>query len=485
MKKASISLSQRIKGSGLYRLYNVKTDGGRGRFCMLVNSIFSGIVGQLSGGVFYSGFLLEYGFDYSSISILLFLPYITTVLYMFSPWILEHFKVRKWILAAAKIAAYAFQILGITILPMLFEKGPDGNIINMAGMKAAFIAIILIYNTINALFSSGYSAWHANFLPDEVRADYFTSSSCINSLFSYATVFVISLITDSVKNTPSYLTVLTMMRYFAFVLAFIDVLILLIPKEYEYPTSVEKAKLSNVFSLPFKNSRFMLTVLLVMLMTFATNIHAGYVDAFIIDKINVPYSLVNGINALYFLFFIIFGTMWKKFIAKMTWFRAFGIASLIEAPTYLIYSFIAPNALVLYTIVRLCQHVMGVVRNTVSASLPYVNLPEADRTNYLSFYNIANNASALISRLCGLLIYKYIGDVHIGITIGERFFGINGAVPFLILCCGLLEAFAATMCIVLFRKVTPENLLAEYDARIAAKKALKAEKAAQKKLKKV
>lgn len=481
MKKASISLSQRIQGSGLYRLYNVRSEGGRGRFCMLMNGIFSGIVGQLSGGVFYSGFLIEYGFDYSSISILLLLPYITTALYMFSPWILEHFKVRKWILAAAKIAVYLFQIIGITLLPMLFEKGPDGKIIDMAGMQAAFIAIILIYNTINALFSSGYTAWHANFLPDDVRADYFTSSSCINSLFSYATVFVLSLITDSVKNTSSYLTVLTAMRFLAFALAILDVAILLIPKEYEYPTSVEKVKLSNVFSLPFKNRRFMLTILIVMFATFASNIHAGYVDAFIIDTINVPYSLVNGINAVYFLFFIIFGTMWKKFIAKMTWFRALGYASLIEAPTYLLYSLISPNALALYTIVRLLQHVCGVIRNTILGSLPYVNLPDSDRTNYLSFYNIANNASAFISRLCGLLIYNHIGNVHIGITIGEKFFGVDGAVPFLILCCGILEACVAAACFALFRKVTPENLLTEYDNRVAAKKARKA----QKKLKKV
>ena len=55
---------------GLRYVYNVKDDRGRGRFCMLMSGIMAGLVGQLSGGLFYTSFLLSYGLDVKDIGIL-------------------------------------------------------------------------------------------------------------------------------------------------------------------------------------------------------------------------------------------------------------------------------------------------------------------------------------------------------------------------------------------------------------------------------
>ena len=63
---------------------------------MLLSSIMAGLVGQLSGSLFYTSFLLMYGLDKSEIGILTFIPYITCLLNIFSPTSLERFKKRKW-----------------------------------------------------------------------------------------------------------------------------------------------------------------------------------------------------------------------------------------------------------------------------------------------------------------------------------------------------------------------------------------------------
>ncbi|MBR0235375.1 MAG: MFS transporter [Clostridia bacterium] len=478
--KARVPLSEKVRGSGLYRVYNPKDEHGRGRLCMLLSGVFGGLAGQFSGDIFYTAFLLSYGFKYSDISILLLVPYITTFLHIFSPAILERFKRRKVILAVARLATHTINILGITLLPLFFAKDADGKIINTAGMTIAFVALIITANAISALFSPGYSAWHANFLTDNVRADYFTSSQCINATV-YVAVFFMSIFADDLEKTnPSaYAPFLTGMRYLAYVLAVIDVIFLLIPKEYEYSKTVEKPNVKDIFTLPFKNKPFLLTIIIVVLVTFATNIHAGYINAFIMNDIGVPKRLISGINALYFLFFIMFGAMWKKFIAKKTWFRALGFSLIIEALSYLLYSFITPGNLVLYTIVRLWQHVMGVVRGTIIATMPYINLPDSDRTNYLAFYTIVNNLGAFISRLVGQAIYENIG--HAGFIIDAfSAIGIHGEVPILILLCAVLESVVAIPCFLWFRKITPKPLLDEYDARRAMKKQLSDEKKAQK-----
>lgn len=219
-------MGNKWKTSTLRYVYNAKDDRGRGRLCMLISGIMSGLVGQLSSGLFYTGFLLGHGIDIVDIAIITFIPYITCFLNIFSPWLLEHFKKRKLILAAGKLLYYFINIVGITLLPELIED-PEARL-------AGFIAIVVVSNSINALFSSGYSAWQANFLPDDVRMDYFTSSGCINSLLSYIIVFCVSIITDRLEGSPDQLIMITMLRWIAFGLAVVDCLIQLIPKEYPY-----------------------------------------------------------------------------------------------------------------------------------------------------------------------------------------------------------------------------------------------------------
>ena len=302
-------------------------------------------------------------------------------------------------------------------------------------------------------------------------------------MLTYIVVFVLSIVADSVKNTPSYLPVLTVMRFVGYALAIIDVILLMIPKEYEYSKTVEKPKIRYIFTLPFKNRRFFMTILVIVFVTLSANIHAGFIDGYVLNVIGIPYSLTNGINALYFAFFIMFGSLWKKFIAKNTWFRALGFALLIEAASYLLYSFIAPGRVALYVVVRLWQHIMGVGRSIMVSSLLYLNLPEADRTNYLSFYTIFNNMAALIARVSGHLIYENVGKSSF-IMGAFSAIGINGEVPILIFMCATLEALASIPCFLWFRKITPDHLLGEYDARRTLIKQMRAEKKAAKLAKK-
>ena len=423
---------------------------------MLANSITSGVLGQMSGGLFYSGFLLLYGFDINEISILLLIPSIAPLLNLLSPSILERFKRRKAVLAITRLIYFTINILCVTLLPSVF--GDD-----FRGMKIALITLIIISNSINALFSSGYSAWHANFLPDNVRADYFTSSSCINSMVTYGVTFGLSLLTDSARAAGSeqYETILLMMRYVAYLLAIIDVIILIVPKEYDYPVSVDKPRFKDVLTLPMKNRRFALTMLILFATYFATNVHTGHMDTYILNEVGVPYSLTNGINALYFLFFIIFGSMWKKFIAKNTWFRALGLSLLIEVPSYVMLAFVnTENYLWLYVITRLYQHVLGVVRGTIVSSLVYVNLPDTDRTNYLALYTIVINAGAFLGKLFGTEFYKLTSGTALHIFSAQL-----TSVPMLFGLVAVFELPTAFLCLALFRKVTPEQLLREYDIR--------------------
>ena len=437
-------LKKRVQASPLRYVYNVKDDLGRGRFCMLLSSVMAGLVGQLSGGLFYTSFLLMYGLDKSRIGILTFIPYITCLLNLFSPILLERFKKRKWILVTSKMAFYTVNIIGITLLPMLVTD-PDSLLL-------WFVVLIIIANAINQLFASGFSAWNANFLPDHVRVDYFNSASCINSAITFAITLAVSAIGDALKGTPQEGTMLIAIRFIAFALAIVDCVIWLVPKEFPYATAA-KTKFSNIFTLPFRNKRFLGTILIAASYTFALNLPNATLNAYILEDVGISYTLCNGINATYFLFFIFFSNMWKKLISRHYWFRAFAIVLLIHAATYYAYSFVTADTVWLYITVRFSQHVLGVATGTIMSSLPYINLPEEDRTNYLSFHTIVANLAAFFSMMLGTVFTGFMGD-RLLMVFGYPF----SSTQILLFACAALQCVVAVFCVIFAKALTPPEI---------------------------
>ena len=408
---------------------------------MLLSSVMAGLVGQLSGGLFYTSFLLMYGLDKSRIGILTFIPYITCLLNIFSPILLERFRKRKWILVASKLLYYAVSIIGITVLPMLVTD-PDMLLL-------WFVILIIAANSINQLFASGFSAWNANFLPDNVRVDYFNSASCINSAITFAVTLIVSAIGDALSGTPQELPMLITIRFIAFALAIVDCVIWLIPKEFPYATKA-KTKLSNIFTLPFKNKRFLGTILIAASYTFALNLPNATLNAYILDDVGISYTLCNGINATYFLFFIFFSNMWKKLISRHYWFRAFAIVLLIHASTYYAYSFVTADTVWLYVTVRFAQHVLGVATGTIMASLPYINLPDEDRTNYLSFHAIVANLAAFFSMMAGTAFTGLMGE-NVLTVFGYPF----SSTQILLFVCAFAQCVVALLCMIFANPLTP------------------------------
>ncbi len=138
---------------------------GQGRARILTSTVLDNVVSLLTTGVFYTSFLLYYGMDKSRIGFLTFIPYITCLLNVFSPSILERFKRRKAILITAKLLQCFINYIGIALLPTLVQ---DQN------ARLAGLAILIILSTaISQLFASGWNAWNANYLENHVRDNYF------------------------------------------------------------------------------------------------------------------------------------------------------------------------------------------------------------------------------------------------------------------------------------------------------------------------
>ena len=131
---------------------------------------------------------------------------------------------------------------------------------------------------------------------------------------------------------------------------------------------------------------------------------------------------------------------------------------LMQSVTYYMYVFVTADTVWLYVVVRLLQHIFGVVMNSIVASLPYVNLPEEDRTNYMSFHTIVSNMAVFLSMMLGTMFTSYMEH-------GSGTWNILGiaftSTQILLFACAAAQCLVAGMTLLLSKKVTPPEVMAQ------------------------
>ena len=420
-------------------------DLARGRLCMLTQSIMCNISANLTGGAFYTGFLLGNDIDITDIGLITALPYLASLLSIFSPAILEHFAKRKWLLAGTRMLYYFINIVGLTLMPMLVHN---------KGMKVFwFGVIVLLGNSINFLFTSGYSVWHLNFIPDNVRAGFFSIQQFVNNLMGCGTAVVAGIAADSLAGSPYQLTIITGLRYAGFLFAVADVVILCIPREFPYLSSAHKVRLSDVFRLPLKHKKFVATISFYCLLCVINNLPSGVLNAYLLSTVHISYTQINLINVCYCLFVLAVSSHWQRLIRRMGWLRVFGLTTLLMVPTHFMYMLLQPgNALWLFTLLRFIQHAVGVGQNITASNLPFLNMPMEDRTNYVSFFNLIANLTLWLCITLGTWFVSLIGDFVL--VLGPMHFDGMQLLFFIVAC---LSAGTFLLAKVLAPRLEPRN----------------------------
>ncbi len=355
---------------------------------MLSSTILQAIVNQLTTGIFFTGFLSAYGFDIVNIGIVTLAPYISNLASVFTPAILHRFSKRKGILVACKLIYYILAVASFTLMPLI--------IIDTGRRMLALSALLIAANVFNGIAVSGFSSWHVNFIPKEVRSDYFTTVQFLSNLIPGAMLLFSGMITDALNNSPAQLVLLTVLRWIAFAVALIDVLLLAVPKEYEYNAEAAE-KNADIFRIPIKNNRWLLVMGVVVLWNVSSFSITSALQVYLLEDVGVSYTFYNLIIILYSAAFPIFSSFWKKKIEQYSWLSVYGFTLLVYSICQLVYCFVNPvNYFIIMTVVRLTQHVVGVGQNIIFANLQYICMPREHRTCYTSLYYFIFYLSALI-----------------------------------------------------------------------------------------
>jgi hypothetical protein len=409
----------------LHTLFGWKDEQKKGRTCMVGSSILGTIISSMTTGIFYTGFLLGNNIDISGIGIITFIPYLATLVSLFAPSLYDHFPRRRRILAVLRAAQWIINLLGTTLLPH-FVSDPTARIV-------WFCLISFFSSAIGGLCTAGFTPWHINFIPEEVRAPYWLYSSLFTNLISGLFLILSSIAADLVSGSPNEMTIIVSLRYVALALAMFEVFILTRPKEYPYAQTEAHPSPKQVFSLPLRDRAFCSTEIIQLLYAVFTYLSSSVITAYLLSTVGVTYTMINAINLLYVLILLLFSPFWRRRIVRRGWLVTLSQTLLLLAPTYFLYMFInSSNYLILFPLMRLVQHFICVGHETCISNLLYLKMPKENQSCFVSFHNIVYNTTVLLSMMAGTYFVSQMGDRVL--TLGSFSFG---SVPLLLGTTGL------------------------------------------------
>ena len=214
-------------------------------------------------------------------------------------------------------------------------------------------------------------------------------------------------------------------------------------------------RLRNVITLSLRHRRYARVIAIICSWCFFAGCSSGSLNYYLLNTAGISYTYIGLIDALYMVFLYIFSGYWQRYIKKHSWLKTFAYTGIAYAPTMLPYAFVTgTNYLWLMTAVRLVQHAIGVGMNMAYANLPFVNLPEEDRTNYISFHGITTNLATLLGILFGTAFIAALGDD------GTAAAGIRLTSPQLLMIIqGAGQTLTAASVIIFYNRIssTPDN----------------------------
>ena len=316
-----------------------------------------------------------------------------------------------------------------------------------------FGIIIFLSHSCNALTASGYTTWHLNFIPNSVRMRYFSYQQIISNLSSGLILLVSGIIADAIRGSENELMILMILRLVGYALAVADIVVLALAKEYPYSSNEKRIRILNTFRFPFRQKKFMLTMLLMAIWGFAGALPSTW-TYYLMNSVNIKITLINMVDFSYGIVLLLLSAFARRVLSRFSWFKTFAMAAFVTAAVTFVYAFIdlTPNPSLFFISIRLIQHVIGVLLNLSYANFPYINTPKENQTYFLSFYSFMVNIVSVIGQVTGTFMIKAIGDRLIPI------FGLQIEAPaLLVVIQSIFQLLVATLICVLQKPLRPEE----------------------------
>ena len=166
----------------------------------------------------------------------------------------------------------------------------------------------------------------------------------------------------------------------------------------------------DVLTVPFRYKKFMLCMAIMFVWNYITYLNSGLWQYHLLNHLDFPYTLLNGVTILYTVILLFTTPLWRKVLRRFSWVRTFGFTLLIWLPTELFFFFFNKEMAFLYVPVGAIQNFISVGLNFAYANILYLNMPEDQSTTLTAFNIVGCNLFALLGTISGTAISAISGD---------------------------------------------------------------------------
>ena len=361
---------------------------------------------NLAGGSFFTGYLLLLHADNAFLGLVTMATLLGNSLQFLSPILLNRFPRRRPILIGTRAV---FLLINIVLIGA-------AQYLPIPSQLVFVLAAAFLMNSVSALVQPGVLVWHIRSIPDATRVRFFSFISLSVNVTMYAAILIGSRVVDTFKAGGNEMLGLTVLRAVAVGVAVLDLLSMSRIREYpEPPASSALRTLLN----PFRTPRYLATVAVTCLWSFAANLSGPYFTAYLLQDVQIEYTVLNLVGAMIVPVMLLTTPFWRRHIERSDLRKAFRLCLALFSLHYFVIAFTTKATLLLYPIAALYSFVMVTGMNIVMANMPFLHMPDDDRTTAIGFYAAVNAVAALL----GVLVGREFVDLTA--TLGLSVFGIH------------------------------------------------------------
>ncbi|MCX7918921.1 MAG: MFS transporter [bacterium] len=361
----------------------------------IVEGSFYTVMDYLIGGVFITGFALEFGANNFYLGLIAAIPPFISLLQLFTPPILRQFGGKRKELTVFSFGISRIVWLIMILLPFMFvpSTSPTYTI-------WIIISVLCVFNGLNAIGVVSWLSWMSDLVPRERLGRYFAKRNFYIGIVGRVTALAGGLLYDAwkLKNAGKPpIFGFSFIFLIGLICGLISVYLLKGIPEPQMVSSPQQDTPWKKMFIPLKDKNFRRYILTRMFWIFALMFASPYFNVFMIKKLNLQYTIIQTFGligaGLALACSPYFGKLCDRYGNKPVLILTY----IVKGFYCFAWLFVTPNNYwITLTITRLffCLDIAMVFS---ASNLLYKISPKSDNTAYMATYTTCMNLSSFLA----------------------------------------------------------------------------------------
>lgn len=362
------------------------------------------IIFNLTTGAFLVGLLKYIGASDTVCGYIVAIPVLAAVVQFLSPIILESLKYRKKIIIIGCLV-HRLLLSSLIAIPFL----PFSTSLKLWTAVAVFFLSYLSVSFINPAVANMY----VSFVPQNIRGKYFGMRESYLLLSTTIVSLVLGKTLDIFEEAGNEGTGYLVIYAVVFVFTIINFISFHRMKEVPLLHSKVRMKISEIFSLPLKNKKFVRFFILSIIWNIAFQIAGAYFSIYLVSDLKLNYTTITLLGMLSSSAYVVAANLWGKYADKKGW-SVTTMLSLGSLAVCHALFFISSGSSPFLMVTLIAAHaISGISWSGINVSmfnLQFEFTPDEKRTVYIGFSAAASGIIGYMAAVAGSILVGIFGQ---------------------------------------------------------------------------